>query len=266
MRNEIVEKMDINAYHAHEGISNTGIGYILDCPKRYWYEYLNPDKPAKEIPKHFKIGQALHTSVLEPEKFDNTYCTIPKFDRRTTAGKEAHAEAEKAAKGKITLNEEDFSQVKFMADAMRETRVYRNIMKDGKIEHSFFWSDDEFGVQCKSRPDWHNGQIWLDVKTTASITDFPRKLYNYGYHRQAAIAREAFKKAYNIEYKYFMFLVVEESAPYLTASFVLDQDSLEKGFTDFRNGLRIYRDCLDKKEWPGYPDEVQQIILPPWVK
>ena len=39
MINGIYDNLDINEYHADNSISSTGINLILDCPKRYYYEY-----------------------------------------------------------------------------------------------------------------------------------------------------------------------------------------------------------------------------------
>lgn len=267
MRNEIVTDMGIDHYHIHPGISNSGLKLILDCPKRYYTEYLDPNKPPRSRPKHFTIGSAVHALALEPEKFTEQFFVFPKCDRRTNAGKEAYAKAEIDAKGKDLLSQEEMAEVSAMADSINNIAWFKKLRPQMRIEQSFLWEDPEFKVQVKSRPDIHTDQFYIDIKTTdsANLKDFSRTIYNYGYHMQAAIAREAFKALYKKEFKYFIFVVIENSYPYLTASFVLDEASLNKGYDDFRRGLKIYKECLDSNNFPGYDDKIQNIVMPEWM-
>lgn len=267
MRNEIVENMSIDHYHIHPGLSNTGLKLILDCPQRYYTEYLDPNKPPRATPKHFKIGRAVHTLFLEPEKFTEQFYVFPKCDRRTKEGKEAYAKAEIDAKGKELLSGEELMDISGMADSLAKIEWLKKLRPEMKIEQSLFWEDAEHKVQLKSRPDIHTGNLWIDIKTTSSANfkDFTRSIYNFGYHTQAAMAQEAFKARYKKDYKFFIFVVVEESYPFLTASFVLDDASLTKGYDDFRKGVKIYKECVDKNIWPGYDSKIQTIKLPEWM-
>jgi hypothetical protein len=263
MRNEIISNLDIKEYHAHEGLSNSGLKLILDCPKRYWHEYLDPDKEPVTTPRHFLIGQAVHTLALEPLEFNKRFIVAPDVDRRTKIGKETYAAFQEKANGKMILSDKDNLQAFLMAEALCEHALHKNLFSQGKIEQSFFFEDD--GVQVKSRPDWHSDNMWVDVKTTSDMKYFTRDIYKYNYHTQAAMAREAFKKLYKLEYKYFVFLVVEECEPYLTKAFILDDASLELGYREYKRGLEIYKKCVDKNIWPGYGDAIEQVTLPKYL-
>ena len=290
MRNEIVKYMPNEEYHKHEGISNSAMGYLLDCPARYFAEYLDPNAPEKKTPKHYRIGSAVHKLVLEPTNFGDEYAIelqlpevaphvlLKNSDRQTfEADKERYAQEklfnqikqetfDRDNAGKTILTKEEFKQIEGMAASLC-TRVkwLAAAFKNACIEDSFFWECEATGVQLKSRPDAYTYDYWIDLKTTSSIKDFHKNAFSYGYHRQAALAREALRKLRGVEYCHFIFVVVEESYPYLTASFALDEDSLKKGQEEYLRAAQIYKECLDKNEWNDYGSAVQQLYLPKWL-
>ena len=67
---------------------------------------------------HFSIGSALHEMVLHPHSFKYNYVVMPKFDRRSTKGKEAYNEFLENAQGKTLLKEQDMSMIQMMAENM----------------------------------------------------------------------------------------------------------------------------------------------------
>lgn len=270
MRNEIVKKMDINEYHKPEhGLSNTSMKFLLDCPARYHAEYLDPAKPKPEKKDHFEIGKALHSLLLEPDTFWQSTAVMPKADGRTTEGKKIKAAALAMAGNKTLIDEEQYVQVKAMRDSLiKRIPWLTDVLKTASIEESFFWQDEETGVQLKNRPDIYTQDFWIDVKTTSNLNmdAYARSIITYGYHRQAALAREALLNLKGIKYSHFMHVIVEESWPYLTDCYILDDGYLEKGDAEFRQAARTYKQCLDTNEWPDYGHQVKQIYLPSWVK
>ena len=87
MRNEIISGMNILEYHSHDGLSNSGLKHLLDCPARYYTEYLDPNKPKVEKKPEYALGSAVHSLVLEPDKFWTDNHVMPKMDKRTKEGK-----------------------------------------------------------------------------------------------------------------------------------------------------------------------------------
>ncbi len=61
----IIANLDIDVYHRSEGISASGISLLMDCPKRYWHEYLNPEgkRDTSKSNDKFKLGSAVHMKV-----------------------------------------------------------------------------------------------------------------------------------------------------------------------------------------------------------
>jgi exodeoxyribonuclease VIII len=80
-----IYNLSSEAYHHGPGISRSGLMEFKRSPYHYWYKHLNPDYIAEPATPAQIFGNALHTYVLEPEKFDQQFFVAPKFDKRTKA-------------------------------------------------------------------------------------------------------------------------------------------------------------------------------------
>ena len=94
----MVTKVESNeVYHQSKAISSSALKTIY---KKSVYHYLN------QAPRYggaLQLGSAIHTAVLEPEKFYDEYYISPKIDKRTKAGKEEAARQLKIAEGKSVI-------------------------------------------------------------------------------------------------------------------------------------------------------------------
>lgn len=258
----IYSDVDIDAYHKEEGISSSGISLILDCPKRYHHEYMDGGK--KTQCKESDIGRAVHMYALEPEKFNDNYFVMEaSIDLRTKAGKDAKEKAEIEAGSRTILRLQEAQEIFNIGDSVRENPLW-NRLKDGKIEHSIYWDAGIFNTRLRARPDIFNDGLIVDLKTTESIKGFARSIHSYGYHRQAAMQIDGLQSI-DGKRRAFAFFVVEKKAPYLTATFVLDEESIEHGRKEYLEGARIYSECLINNDWPGYDNVFQKITLPKWL-
>ena len=295
--------ISIDTYHESEGLSASGITKVLDCPYKYWYEYLNKDKPKDEKESRaLVIGQAVHTLALEPEKFESKFAVnnlelpeIPKapllkdlvaefgkdkgrelfeggkVEFETLKAEQDKLKAEWAAQceGKTMLSRDENEKVTAMAASIRSNKAFMKLIDDKNkyVEHSIYFNDPETGVLLKSRPDFFNHFLVLDLKTTVSAkpSEFEKSIFNYGYHRQAALALDALHSLTGCQYDSFVILAVEKEAPYLTATYVLEKAALDLGRKQNREAIRLYKQCVDENKWMGYPEEVQQITLPNWA-
>ena len=262
----IYDNIDIDEYHSSAGISSSGISLILDCPARYYYEYYIKDhtSTSKQQNEKYKIGRAVHMLVLEPEKFHSTFfCMNSHVNLTTKIGKEIYAQAELEANGRDIIRFFEWQEIKNMADAVKKHPIWKNL-KDGKVEQSIFWKGGTFDTLLKSRPDFFNDKIIIDLKTTDSIKTFSNSIYSYGYHRQAAMQIDALKQSDGKE-RFFAFFVVEKKEPYLTACYTLDKESLIIGEKEYLDAAALYTECLMYNEWPGYANDFQLISIPKWA-
>lgn len=290
-------------YHSSEGLSNSGISKLLDCPQKYWYEYLNENKPKEEKDSRALIvGQAVHTMSLEPDEFNNRFAVhsleLPELvkpallkDLVAEFGKDdgrkyfeegksqyehdkglqdqIRAEYAASCEGKTMLSKVEFEKVQGMAASIRSNKAFMKLIDDKNkyVEHSIYFEDPATGVLLKSRPDFFNTFMGLDLKTTISAKeeDFMKAIFNYGYHRQAALGLDALTALTGCQYDSWVILAVEKEAPYLTALYVLDQHSIELGRREYQAAVKTFKECQQTNQWRGYSEQVIQVSLPQWA-
>lgn len=266
----IYDDLDSETYHNLEGLSSTGVSLMLDCPKRYHWEYfierpLRTDKQVKESNDKFVIGRAVHTLVLEEHKFkDLFYVMSENVNRTKKVDKEIYAAAETEANGRQIIRAKDWSKIHNMAQALSEHPRFEE-MKGGKIENSIFWKNKSpfYESLLKSRPDIYTDNIILDIKTTDSINKFKYTFHQLGYHRQAAMQFDSLYRQDGIK-RHFGFLVVEKKEPYLTAAFTLGLEEMEQGRLEYCEAADLYAECLKYNSWPAYEAQYQSLIIPKW--
>lgn len=189
--------------------------------------------------------------------------------------KAMHAED---AAGKTILTHAQWRDVRGMRDAAIEHPKLCKLLTDprGKAELSAYWRDEETGLLCRCRPDLWVGDVVLDIKTTddARESAFERSVEKFRYHVQASFYIDGLKKAIEqsgeplpegLEVpKHFVFGVIEKKAPYLTAVYVLDPETMQIGRREYREDLDALAAAVSADEWPGYSRDIQSIGLPAW--
>ena len=262
----IYTDIDIDDYHSDEGISSSGISLILDCPKRYHYEYYVKEKESLKDNDKFIVGQAVHTMILEPDQFDKRFYLMKENVNLTTkVGKAIYEEAMLASEGRTILRFDKAREVSEMGLSIKNHSIWNKIkLSEGSVENSVYWDAGIYNTRLRARPDFYNENIIIDLKTTDSIAGFSKSVYNYGYHRQAAMQMDGLE-AIDGKKRYFAFFVVEKKAPYLTACFTLDNEAIEQGRKEYLEGAATYSECLKYNVWPGYDEKFQLISLPKWA-
>jgi hypothetical protein len=261
-----VHNISNDDYHNSSGVSRSQLMRLKKSPLHYWHEYLNPVyvKPGPSDAMIF--GSALHTLVLEPEKFEHEYHVSEKIDRRTTAGKERHAAMLLEHGEKQLLTEETFIQLYSIYRSIKKHSLASQCLKHIKIEQSLYWIDKDTGIECKARPDAWASNMVIDLKSTddASFSAFRMSSYKYGYHIQAAMIQEGIRHTTGQLIEDFLFLVAEKKAPFPVVLYPLDKEAIAHGLIEFKQLLHKLKQCQDKNEWPGY--ESQFITIPNFVK
>jgi len=230
-------------------ISASDIKNFLKSPRNYYYEKFEK-KNKESSARHFTIGSAMHEIILEPHLFKTNYLVAPKVDLRTTAGKEAKANFEKKAKGKVVLFDDEMEMIKQIAENAMENHTLVEMMKDSYREVSCYTIDEQTGLKVRLRPD-----IMCKTKSTlgdlkscldSSIRKFKNDIYSYGYSISAAyycdfIGREN-----------YIFIACSKTAPYEVAMYALSDDMFQYGREQYRMGLDLIKFCQDNKYWPSY--------------
>jgi hypothetical protein len=256
--------MPAKRYHADKSIGHSGIIKMLRSPA-HLREYL--DHPHLPTPA-MAFGSAVHTFVLEQERFADEFVVAEKFDRRTKEGKEAAARFEEEHQGKTLMTSEDIATLTLVRAAVHSHQGAAKLLRQGAAELSAFWLDKNTGISCKCRPDWFNGEVIVDLKSCvdASSSGFSRAIATYGYDIQAAFYVDGIKAVTGMELP-FKFVAVEKEAPHAVAVYRADPEIIEVGRKKYRAALQLLKWCQESGSWPAYQPggEVEMISLPRWA-
>ena len=256
--------MPAKQYHADQSIGHSGILKMLKSPAHLRETLDHPQPPTLAM----AFGSAVHTYVLEPERFSEEFVVAEKFDRRTKEGREAAARFEEANQGKTLISPEDLATLSLMRAAVLAHQGAASLLEQGEAELSAFWSDSATGIACRGRPDWFNGMAIVDLKSCidASSRGFSRAIANLGYDVQAAFYVDGIKRVTGMELP-FLFVAVEKEAPHAVAVYRADPEIIEIGRKKYQAALQLLKWCQESGTWPAYQPagEVEPISLPRWA-
>ncbi|MHC4621811.1 MAG: PD-(D/E)XK nuclease-like domain-containing protein [Planctomycetota bacterium] len=252
-------------YREWDAVNNTMLGVLADKSPLHAKEYHeNPPEPTEA----FSFGSALHTRILECDKFPARYIVAPKVDRRTKAGKEAWAAFEKTAEGKDIISDTDYETIQAIAASL-EQHAINSYVRDGQAEVCIVWIDKDTGLLCKARLDYVHPQyaFLIDVKTTrdASPEGFAKALWNYRYYQQCAWYLDGWLTITQEENGAFVFVAAEKTPPYAVAAYEMHEDVIRAGRKAYRAALDTYKHCLETDVWPSYSASVEMMNLPTWA-
>jgi hypothetical protein len=216
-----------------------------------------------------RLGSATHCALLEPDRFVRAYAVEPQWgDLRKTANKEARAGWLAEHVGATPLKADDAAMIAGMVAAVRAHPLLHSVFEDGESELVVRWQDGDSGLECKARLDRYVRKFGLifDLKTTqdASPDAFRRSVSNFRYHAQAAMYLDGVT-ACSCPAESFLLIAVEKSPPHLVGVYALDAEAMQFGRRAVRRDLTTMAGCLERDEWPGLPDGIVTLDLPPWV-
>ncbi len=220
----------------------------------------------------FDEGQAFHTFILEPDKFEERIAIRPTCQRRSNADKQIHAVFEAENIDKAWITQDYLDGLKPMRDAIRNHPVCRELFKSGYAERSLFWTD-ELGLGWKMRMDWlttFEGRFTIaDLKKTGKGADpytFRKEIANFMYHWQDYLYREGFVANVHMEPR-FLFVAVEDTAPYAVNIFELDStwhEAAGRAIEPIRQQLADLQN-VPAENWPAYSPTINTIDAPAWA-
>lgn len=254
--------IEMSAYRNADGLANSELQMFAKNPSNYVWSKNAPSDPTKADASDF--GTALHTSLLEPELYDDQVI-ISSTKGRTSA---AFHQIQKSNKGSIVLTDVEDDQIKLMTESAIAHPMFQRILcAKGACEASIFVDDPETGLRLKIRPDKIidscSPPIFNDVKSTRDIKDWRNSalwknpLFDMGYGFTAAYYMYVGSIHYNIEMTTYNFCVVSKSASlgrYPVSVFTITKDQLiEYGFwQEMLDSLAHFKECKEKNKWVAY--------------
>lgn len=256
-------------YHARVPrlVSKHVLDEVHRSPAHYraWLETIVEPEPTPAM----AFGTAFHCALLEPQRFASTYVVEPDFGDCRRKEPKAQRDAWRAENtGRLALDAGDAECIERMVVAVRAHPLAGRMVKDGEAELTARWTDEETGLSCKARADYfvRARRMIVDVKSTAdaSADAFKRDVARYRYHVQDAMYRAGFTAA-GAEVAHFVLVAVEKEPPHAIGIYSLDEDGVARGYGAVRRDMETLAACLRDDRWPGYPEQIQTLELPPWA-
>jgi hypothetical protein len=265
----IWDGMPDEVYHADPvkggSLSHSGSKTLLDCPERFAYEQANGRAPNR----HFDVGHAAHHQVLGtgPE-----IVVIPFDDWRS---KDAKA-AVKAARdrGAVPVKPAEMDDVRGMGRRLSRHKVAGPLFeRDGVVERSAVWLDEEFGVFLRARFDWSfvaaDGVFTIvDYKSTegkASPAKVAKAIYDFGYYTQHVFYQAGAEVCGLGDRIRFLFVFQEKNPPYICTVAEIDDESHDWAGLAVRKAVETFARCRERGEWPDYADDIIRASLPKYA-
>jgi exodeoxyribonuclease VIII len=268
------EFMPLLSYEEYEkvpAVRSTTLKYALTSLAHY---QAKRDSPSKET-EALLMGKLLHMAVLEPGDFHTRkgIHIIPRgLDLRGKEGRAWKEEAKLRDPSGIPVKQERWEQI----DGMR-TSLYRNVpwfttwKLRSLVEVSAWTLHAASNMKIKCRFDMlasdHDGRPSIvDLKTTgfggAAPDPFGRQAFNLRYDIQDVLYTDIYEQLTAIR-PTFTWVVIEKEEPYAVACYVLGEEQMMKAREDYTAALMaISRHEDSGDEYPGYPKEIQTIVLP----
>ena len=253
-------------YHRWKALSSSMLKRIVRSPS-HLRDYLDNPKPST---KDQIFHTAIHTAVLEPDRFVAEYVKAPALDRRTKEGKAAWAVLMETYGASRVLDEDDYATcIAARAGLLEMPKLMELLRLDDPalvdFELSFVW--EENGVLCKGRADlvnthYQDGAL-VDLKSTndARPHKFQWQMRDNGDHVQGAFySRGLIANGIPIEACYLV--AIEDSPPARARGYRIHAGLMEHAEIQVSAGVAAYKDCLATDKWPGYEDRIESIGAP----
>ena len=206
----------------------------------------------------------IHLAVLEPLKFEADVVVVG--DLRKTENKNKRDEA--LAQGKFIAREDDFYTAKEVVRAIRKHKMADFLVTKGENEVSGFAIDPLLNVEMKIRPDaiLHEQKIIVDLKSVSAmnVNALEKYMYSKRYNYQSAFYRHVNKIITGENYK-MVHILVETKAPFAVRLISFSEGALDLSFNKVFELMKVYAECVDKAEWPGYTDDIIDIGIPSYA-
>ena len=253
--------IDNESYHMSKGISSTALKLMCDCPYKYKNRKAMTKTPA------LQLGSRVHGALLgdAPE-----LVVVPKFDRRTKAGKLAYTEFYEQYSDTCydfcTL--EEYEVVTAMRNAVLAHSDAAALLDGGVYEQAGYYESECYGL-LKVKPDIRRDDMGMiaDVKTigtSASPDVFTRQAMNLHYHMSAAFYMDISSAIAEPQYDKWVWIVVESKPPHTVAVYYASTEMIERGRELYVSALDKLIKCKNADEWPAYPTQMLQ--LPTWAQ
>lgn len=260
----IRSRVPFGEYRALPGMSISRLKRMKRSPLHFLHEPTS--RPA------LILGNAAHCKVLEPDRFGTTYRI---WDKRSESGRAAprsgkawdlfESQARTDDFDVLTIDQADAAEA--IARAVRSEKAAMRYLQAGEPEVTMQWEMQ--GRACKGRVDWlafERGQpVLVGLKTTRDCRPFyfGRQAADLEYAQQWAFYFNGYYTLTGVKPK-VVEIVVENTAPYAVAVYVITDDIIFKGEEEYGKQLIQFDACEKSGRWPGPVPFEAELELPGW--
>lgn len=250
-------------------VTKSELVYMDKSPMHYQAAKTGPKMEATE---DMQLGVLLHTALLEPELLKNSYIVEPEeftdgspINRRVKAHREYLKGFRDANPKAIVVKPSHVELLTGMVAAAGNHRDLAALMNmPGESEVVATW--EHLGFKWKGRADRiidHPvlGRTVIELKKTfdASRSAFSRQIYNMAYD----IGISAYMRGF--EAKSYIFVAVESKSPFPIGIYRADDSMVERAHAHTDRLLTMLTKCRKENYYPGYTDDIENLLLPQWV-
>lgn len=229
-------------------------------------------KHAREVPRAdaatLRLGRAVHTSVLEPDRFPIDFTVYTESKNKGKGSVKAWEAFQAANTNRSILDEEEYERALAIRNAVRRSSRAMELLSEGDGEVTAQWAHEATGLACKARFDWCGPKGIVDLKTTRGIdvAGFSRDVANYAYHLQFALYCDGYETIAG-EAPPFWVVSVESTAPHDVVVYRVPEALIQRAWVTVQNLLENVKRCRTANHWPGVAgDQVVELALPAWAE
>jgi hypothetical protein len=266
MENGIYTNLTIEEYHGNTThVSATQIKLAKRSLKEF--EWSRRGLMTKQKKMHLDFGNAFELALMDRELFSQKVLLYDETNR---------PEPEKAMNSKLNSQwkkdlfdtaayvinnsgDESIEAIEHMVESCYQDAVIKKLITNIDYQVSLFWTDEESGINLKTRPDICKTKknVVVNIKTTldGSPKAFSRDLANYEYPLQACIEvsgclNTGLMPAVD---KYF-WLVVEKVPPYNATLYEFEEGEIQASRDELQYLLNKLASARKQNLYPGYSD------------
>lgn len=268
----IIHGMSDEDYHTRPELSSSGARLLLPeykgSPKKYQWNLTH-----RRTSRAFDLGHAVHAKVLGVGLGIVTYPDdhlTPSGNPSTKKETLAWADEQRTA-GFTIVSPQEAESVDAMAEAVLAHPTAAPLFEIATHREVSVFSEID-GVPVRARFDalsdeTRNGVYGIDLKTTDDATRLgaERSVSKWGYDFQGAWYEDVYQASEGVAVDHFYFVCVEKSGPYEVAVFGLPDLWKQMGRAKTAEARRVYRECVESGNWPGYDTDIQFLDPPAWA-
>ena len=255
--------LTIDEYHAHPAVSRSILCAAGKAKSAKHFHYaINNYEPSEAM----RFGNAFHKFILEPELYSKF--AVP-WTSTASFGVKAKKAEEELEEGEFLVPVAWEEKLTNMAQVIKNNKLcHKFLSMKGDVEKTFFFHDEEYGVDLKCRPDFFTNNFIIDLKKvenkrkSASRDDFKYILDDFDYDLQAYMYSKGVETVLGEPVKGFIFIVVEDDEPYGVNFIPAGKSVINMGEIKYHRYMSKYLEY--KNSDCGYAEDTSPIEYDEW--